>query len=252
MRVIEAQKTFRPPNFRKRKKREEGIRMNGEEKKSNIMWQIIIPVIVALLVGSSSPWWWRELFPPQREEAKATKTTTPPATSSAKAPTTPVATPEPPKIDPETLAAVIEMQKGGKIVFEFYPKDAPNTVDNFITLAKKSFYNGLKFHRVIPGFMAQGGDPLGEGSGGPGYTIKDEFNSRKHIAGTVAMARTSEPNSAGSQFYICFEPQSHLDGQYTVFGQVIDGMDVVDKIQKGDVMKSITIVDKASLKKPSQ
>jgi cyclophilin family peptidyl-prolyl cis-trans isomerase len=172
-----------------------------------------------------------------------------PATMGA----TKAVTPQPPpKIDPATLAAVIEMQKGGKIIFEFYPKDAPNSVDNFITLAKKGFYNGLKFHRVIPGFMAQGGDPLGEGTGGPGYTIKDEFNSRKHIAGTVAMARTSEPNSAGSQFYICFEPQPHLDGQYTVFGQVIDGMDIVDKIQKGDIMKTVTIVDKASLKKPSQ
>jgi len=187
----------------------------------------------------------------QKEQAgnSGKSTNTAPATMGA----TKAVTPQPPpKIDPNTLAAVIEMQKGGKIVFEFYPKDAPNTVDNFITLAKKGFYNELKFHRVIPGFMAQGGDPLGEGSGGPGYTIKDEFNSRKHIAGTVAMARTSEPNSAGSQFYICFEPQPHLDGQYTVFGQVIDGMDIVDKIQKGDVMKSITIVDKASLKKPSQ
>lgn len=157
--------------------------------------------------------------------------------------------PEPPKIDPEKVVAVIEMAKGGKIVFEFYPKDAPKTVDNFIALANKGFYNGLKFHRVIEGFMAQGGDPEGTGTGGPGYTIKDEFNSRKHLRGTVAMARTQMPNSAGSQFYICFEPQPHLDGEYTVFGQVIEGMDVVDKIVQDDVMKKVSIVDKASIKK---
>jgi len=190
----------------------------------------------------------------QKEQAKNTGTSTPvkqaPATMGE---TKTVAPQPPPKIDPETLAAVIEMKKGGKIVFEFYPKDAPNTVDNFITLAKKGFYNGLTFHRVIPGFMAQGGDPQGDGMGGPDYTIKDEFNTRKHIRGTVSMARPeSPPDSAGSQFFICFEPQPHLDGQYTVFGQVIEGMDVVDKIQKGDVMKNITIVDKASIKKSSQ
>jgi cyclophilin family peptidyl-prolyl cis-trans isomerase len=191
----------------------------------------------------------------QKEPVKSAET----STSSAPAKQSPatmgaakVATPEPPKIDPENVVAVIDMGKGGRIVFEFYPKDAPISVDNFIKLANKGFYNGLKFHRVIPGFMAQGGDPQGDGMGGPGYTIKDEFNSRKHIKGTVAMARTSEPNSAGSQFYICFDPQPHLDGKYTVFGQVIDGMDVVDGIQKGDVMKSVTIVDKASLKKADQ
>jgi peptidyl-prolyl cis-trans isomerase B (cyclophilin B) len=97
--------------------------------------------------------------------------------------------------------------------------------------------------------MAQGGDPKGDGTGGPGYNIRDEFNSRKHIKGSVAMARTQMPNSAGSQFYICFEPQPHLDGQYTVFGQVIEGIDVVDGIKQGDVMTKVSIVDKASLKK---
>ena len=196
----------------------------------------------------------------QKEQAKpASSSGTQTASDKTKsAPTTMGATkavtPQPPpKIDPETLAAVIEMKKGGEIVIEFYPKDAPNTVDNFIKLAKKGFYNNLTFHRVIPGFMAQGGDPQDDGMGGPGYTIKDEFNTCKHIAGTVAMARPPEPpDSAGSQFYICFEPQPHLDGQYTVFGQVTEGMDVVNEIKKGDVMKSITIVDKASLKKPSQ
>jgi len=118
----------------------------------------------------------------------------------------------------------------GKIVFEFYPEDAPKTVENFIKLAQSGFYNGLKFHRVIKGFVIQTGCPRGDGTGGPGYTIKAEFNKRKHLAGTVAMARSSDPDSAGSQFYICLKPQPGLDGKYTVFGQVIEGMDVVEKI----------------------
>jgi len=193
----------------------------------------------------------------QKEQVKSAETSTSsvpgkqaPATMAAAKAATPA--PQPPKIDPEKVVAVIEMKKGGRIIMEFYPKDAPIAVDNFIKLANKGFYNGLKFHRVIPGFMAQGGDPQGDGMGGPGYTIKDEFNSRKHIRGTVAMARPDLPDAAGSQFYICFEPQPHLDGKYTIFGQVIEGMDVVDSIQQGDMMKSVTIVDKASLKKADQ
>jgi peptidyl-prolyl cis-trans isomerase B (cyclophilin B) len=138
--------------------------------------------------------------------------------------------------------AVIEMD-AGKIMIEFYEQDAPETVANFVKLAKKGFYDGLSFHRVVPGFVVQGGDPKGDGSGGPGYTIKDEFNSRKHLTGTVAMARTPAPNSAGSQFYICLGPQPALDGKYTVFGQVIDGMDIVMKIKRGDIMKKVTIVE---------
>lgn len=138
--------------------------------------------------------------------------------------------------------AVIEMD-AGKIVIEFYEQDAPEAVANFVKLAKRGFYNGLKFHRVEPGFVVQGGDPKGDGSGGPGYTIKDEFNSSKHLTGTVAMARTRAPNSAGSQFYICLGPQPALDSKYTVFGQVVDGMDIVMKIKRGDIMKKVTIVE---------
>jgi len=141
------------------------------------------------------------------------------------------------------------MAKGGKITIEFYPKDAPNTVDNFIKLANKGFYNGLTFHRVEPGFVVQGGDPIGNGTGGPGYNIKAEFNSQQHKTGTLAMARSEHPDSAGSQFYICLAPQSYLDGKYTVFGQVVEGMDLVMKIAKGDIMKKVTIVDKATIKK---
>jgi peptidyl-prolyl cis-trans isomerase B (cyclophilin B) len=137
--------------------------------------------------------------------------------------------------------AVIVMEKGGEIRIELYPEDAPKTVESFLTLSKKGFYNGLAFHRVVPGFVAQGGDPKGDGTGGPGYTLKAEFNKRKHVRGTVAMARSQHPDSAGSQFYICFAPASHLDGQYTVFGQVVAGMEVVDGIRVGDRMKTVRV-----------
>ena len=140
-------------------------------------------------------------------------------------------------------SAVITMDKGGEIKIDFYPADAPKTVENFVTLAKKGFYDGLTFHRVEPGFVAQGGDPKGNGTGGPGYQIKAEFNKQKHLRGTVAMARSQHPDSAGSQFYICFKPASFLDGQYTVFGIVTSGMEVVDGIKVGDKMKSVKILE---------
>ena len=140
--------------------------------------------------------------------------------------------------------AIIEMA-AGKIVIELYENDAPGTVANFVKLAKQGFYNGLNFHRVVPGFVVQGGDPKGDGTGGPGYTIKDEVNARKHLTGAVAMAKTAAPNSAGSQFYITLAPQPRLDSGYTVFGQVVEGMDIVMKIKQGDVMKKVTIVEAA-------
>jgi peptidylprolyl isomerase/peptidyl-prolyl cis-trans isomerase B (cyclophilin B) len=141
--------------------------------------------------------------------------------------------------------AAITMEKGGEITIEFYPQDAPKTVENFVKLARKGFYDGLSFHRVEPGFVVQGGDPKGDGTGGPGYTIKAEFNKQKHVRGTVAMARSQDPDSAGSQFYICFKPAAFLDSQYTVFGHVTKGMDVVDGIKVGDRMKSVKIVETA-------
>ncbi len=138
--------------------------------------------------------------------------------------------------------AVITLAKGGVIKFKFYPKDAPKTVENFISLAKKGFYDGLSFHRVEPGFVVQGGDPKGDGSGGPGYTIPGEFSAKlKHVEGTVAMARTMDPNSAGSQFYICLAPAPFLDGKYAIFGQVVEGMDLVHQIQVGDKMAKVEI-----------
>ena len=140
-------------------------------------------------------------------------------------------------------SAVITMEKGGEIKFDFFPEDAPKTVENFVTLARKGFYDGLVFHRVEPGFVIQGGDPQGNGMGGPGYKIKAEFNKQKHVRGAVAMARSNDPDSAGSQFYIVLAPANFLDGKYTVFGMVTSGMDVVDKIRVGDKMKSVKIVD---------
>lgn len=139
--------------------------------------------------------------------------------------------------------AVITLEKGGEIRIEFYPEDAPKTVESFVTLAKKGFYDGLTFHRVEPGFVVQGGDPKGNGTGGPGYTIKAEFNKQKHLRGAVAMARAQDPDSAGSQFYICFQPAPFLDGKYTVFGHVVSGMEHVDKIKVGDKMKAVKIIE---------
>ena len=141
--------------------------------------------------------------------------------------------------------AEITMEKGGIIKIEFFAGDAPKTVENFVTLAKKGFYNGLTFHRIEPGFVVQGGDPKGDGTGGPGYKIKAEFNKNKHDRGAVAMARSNDPDSAGSQFYITLAPAHFLDGKYTVFGKVVSGMNIVDNIKKGDKMKSVTIMDAA-------
>ena len=130
----------------------------------------------------------------------------------------------------------IEMENGGIIKAELYPEIAPNTVNNFISLVKKGFYDGVIFHRVIPGFMIQGGDPKGTGMGGPGYSIKGEFtgngfkNDLKHKRGVLSMARTMMPNSAGSQFFIMHDNAPHLDNQYAAFGKVIEGMDVVNTI----------------------
>ena len=122
----------------------------------------------------------------------------------------------------------------GDIKLELFPKDAPHHVNNFVFLAREKYYDGVTFHRVIPGFMAQAGDPTGTGSGGPGYTIQDEVNTRTFGAGTLGMAKTSAPNSAGSQWFICFEPAAHLNGAYTAFGQLVEGEDVLAQIAPRD------------------
>ncbi len=139
-------------------------------------------------------------------------------------------------MDKKNPIVTINMKSGDTIELELYPDIAPNTVNNFISLINKGFYNGLKFHRVIRGFMLQGGDPEGTGMGGPGYSIKGEFtynnfeNNLKHSAGVISMARSQHPNSAGSQFFIMHKDSPHLDGSYASFGKVTKGMDIVDKI----------------------
>jgi len=130
----------------------------------------------------------------------------------------------------------------GTFLIELFQDEAPNTVANFKVLAAREFYNGLTFHRVVPGFMAQGGDPKGNGTGGPGYHIKAEINSHKHVTGAVGMIHSSDPDSAGSQFYICYGDHPNLDGKYTVFGQVIEGQEAVNRIRKGTVMNKVTVL----------
>lgn len=139
-----------------------------------------------------------------------------------------------------TVQARIATKKGD-IVFRFYPAEARQHSAAFIKLARAGFYDGLTFHRVEPGFVIQGGCPNGSGTGGPGYNLDAEFNALPHVKGTVAMARATNPNSAGSQFYVCLDDARFLDKQYTVFGQTTSGQDVVDAIRKGDAMEKVTI-----------
>ncbi|MEE4355687.1 MAG: peptidylprolyl isomerase [Desulfococcaceae bacterium] len=152
------------------------------------------------------------------------------------------------KFSPEEIAAMKDTQalirtKFGDMTIRFFPEVAPGHVDNFIALARRGFYNGTTFHRVIPGFMIQGGDPNSRnpdrgthGTGGPGYNLKAEFNKKPHKKGILSMARSGHPDSAGSQFFICVADVPHLDGKYTVFGEVVSGMEVADQIasQKKD------------------
>jgi peptidyl-prolyl cis-trans isomerase B (cyclophilin B) len=144
----------------------------------------------------------------------------------------------------ETVQARITTKKGD-IVFTFYPHEARQHSAAFIKLAREGFYDGLKFHRVEPGFVIQGGCPQGTGTGGPGYNLDAEFSALPHVKGTVAMARATSPNSAGSQFYICLGDARFLDKQYTVFGQTTAGQEVVDAIRVGDVMDKVTIEPKS-------
>jgi len=145
---------------------------------------------------------------------------------------------------------VITLEKGGQIALELFPADAPKHVENFLKLARAGFYDGQRFHRVEAGFVVQLGDPQSKtlpmdhpamGTGGPGYSIKAEFNNRKFERGILGMARKNDPDSAGSQFYIMLGPAGHLNGQYTAFGRVTSGMDVVDSIKVGDRVKSVKV-----------
>lgn len=196
------------------------------------------PRVVGEIVGSPSP-----LLSPSSENVH-----TNPSPSVAVAPSNPpigTSTTAGPDLTTDTAglskATVIMATNEGVIKFKFYPNDAPKTVKRIIELINKGFYNGLTFHRVVPGFVIQGGDPLGNGTGGSGQKLEAEFNNRRHVEGTVAMARAADANSADSQFYISLSTLPHLDHNYTVFGQVIEGMDVVKKIKVGDKMTLVTI-----------
>jgi peptidyl-prolyl cis-trans isomerase B (cyclophilin B) len=188
--------------------------------------------------------------------------TTTPNTPSKTDPTNNIAqdsnAPEDVPTNTKNPIVTISMASGDEIRIELYPNVAPNTVKNFISLVQKGFYNGTTFHRVIPQFMIQGGDPNGNGSGGPGYSIKGEFtengynNTLKHDRGIISMARTNAPNSAGSQFFIMVAAAPSLDGKYAAFGKVLSGMETVDKIVKSprdkndkpsqdQVMKTVTV-----------
>jgi cyclophilin family peptidyl-prolyl cis-trans isomerase len=146
-------------------------------------------------------------------------------------------------IDPsKTYTATIKTVRGD-IVINLRPDLAPEHVNSFVFLANDGYYDGIVFHRVEPGFVIQGGDPTGTGSGGPGYTIPAEFNAEPHVRGVLSMARTSDPNSAGSQFFVTLGDAPHLDNQYTLFGEVTSGMEVVDCIAVGDAMITIDIAE---------
>lgn len=154
----------------------------------------------------------------------------------------------PPKMQIDSdkqYTATIETEKG-ELVLELFSKDAPITVNNFVFLSREGFYDGTTFHRVIPGFMAQGGDPTGTGTGNPGYFFADEFSERTHVAGALSMAN-SGPDTNGCQFFITYTSQHHLDGVHSVFGQLAEGMDVLEKIRPGDIMIHITIQETAAI-----
>ncbi len=149
--------------------------------------------------------------------------------------------PEDMHIDPNQTYDVTMVTSKGTIKLRLFPDVAPQHVNSFVFLSREGFYDGLTFHRYEPGFVIQGGDPVGNGTGGPGYNLPAEFSERPHNPGTLAMARSSNPNSGGSQFYITLANANFLDRQYTVFGEVTDGMDVVQKIRKGDKIQSVTV-----------
>ncbi len=183
------------------------------------------------------------------EPSSPKPTSTPEGTSPTPAPTskpTPKTYSKPPSMMIDTnkqYTATIETSRG-KVVLELFAKDVPRTVNNFVFLAREGFYDGTRFHRVIDDFMVQGGDPTGTGSGGPGYAFADEFTQHKHIVGTLSMANAGA-NTNGSQFFIITtNPQPHLDGKHSVFGQLIEGMDVLRQIKQGDTLIKVTIQEK--------
>ena len=181
---------------------------------------------------------------PMAQVSGAPQTEQPPAASSAGPATLPSSNPSPDlTVDANGMskATMVLNTNQGVIKFKFYSNDAPKTVKRIIELAHQGFYNGLTFHRVVPGFVIQGGDPNGNGTGGSGQKLDPELNNRNNVEGTVAMARSSDPASADSQFYISLGTHPNLDHNYTIFGQVTEGMDVAKKISPGDKMVTVLV-----------
>jgi cyclophilin family peptidyl-prolyl cis-trans isomerase len=236
----------------------------SEKSKDDRLWWWIGGAAVVLLIGAAALWWFTrpsELAPAPAPTATSTTVAEPTVGADATAePSEEDASsmPEdpqdrndlysgPPEMAVDTTAtyeATITTGKGD-IVVELDADAAPKTVNNFVFLAREGFYDGLTFHRVVPDFVIQGGDPLGSGTGGPGYTVPEEIGL-EHVKGAIAMARRGdqvnpEKASSGSQFYITLAPTPNLNGGYTVFGQVVEGMDVVESVAQGDVIESVTV-----------
>lgn len=167
------------------------------------------------------------------------------ATSFAEAPRYETFTNE--QVDQMKAKKAIIHTSFGEIKLKFFPDVAPNHVNNFITLAESGFYDTTTIHRIVPGFVIQGGDPNGDGTGGPGYTLKEEFNDKSHLRGVLSMARSSDPDSAGSQFFICLDDVTNLDNNYTVFGEVVEGMDVIDTMVSRTYLSGNTPISKPTL-----
>ncbi len=195
----------------------------------------IILLLVALVLTSCAK--AEEKTPAVNEAAPAVKEAAPPMTTNSRKQYT---APPPMTIDSKKQYTATIKTKKGDLVLDLFASDVPLTVNNFVFLAREGFYNGTTFHRVIPDFMAQGGDPTGTGMGGPGYSFADEFSQHTHVTGALSMANAGA-NTNGSQFFITYAPQRHLDGKHSVFGQLTEGMDVLKKIVSGDSIISITI-----------
>lgn len=222
---------------------------HGVPRKASLLLALTLTLAVVALQGCST----RGSGDPDRMHDSVTNSS---GADGSATPTSTVTTPEEEGVFQPTIeltgdeVAVITTGKGA-IRLRFFGDVAPNHVKSFIELAKSGFYDGTTFHRIEPGFVAQGGDPYSKtgagpvGTGGPGYRVPAEFSDRPHLEGTLSMARSTDPNSAGSQFFICLSAAPHLNGKYTVFGEVIEGMDVVKTLAVGDVMESVVIENAA-------
>ncbi len=222
---------------------------HGVPRKVGLLLALTLTLAVVALQGCST----RGSGDPDRMHDTVTESG---GAGGSATPTSTITTPEEadvyqPKIELTGNEVAVITTAKGVIRLRFFGDVAPNHVKSFIELAKSGFYDGTTFHRVEPGFVAQGGDPYSKtgegpvGTGGPGYRVKAEFSEKPHLEGTLAMARSQDPDSAGSQFYICLAPAPFLDGKYTVFGEVIEGMDVVKTLAVGDVMESVVIENAA-------